>query len=163
VAGNRFAETHGLSHLQRGASTPLSLQERDEHVTALLADKGGVDSVSAVLQPQLVDYAQAVRLRDLAWSHIAQIGPLTKAGRRRAATDLYLQASARAQALAAQVGLGRAPAKVPSLQEYLSARLRNEQAASQDDNLDAGGDDGASDDSTAPRAADGDDDQRDDL
>jgi hypothetical protein len=163
MPANKAAETHGLSRWQGGKSTPLDIQARDEHVKNLLADKGGATECSAVLQPQLVDLAQAIQLRDAAWSFIAVVGPWTRAGRQRPATGLYLAASARAQALAAQVGLGRAPAKVPSLQEYLSARLAQQAEQPQANEHDAGTSDVAVDDSTAPRAADSDDDQRDDL
>ena len=86
---------------------------------AVLEDLGGRDEVSEVMRQLVEDFSAAVVLRNVAWQHIAAVGPLTKAGRRRAVVDLYLSASARAERLAKQIGTSRKPARVPTLQEYL--------------------------------------------
>jgi hypothetical protein len=118
---NRCAVTHGLSRFRGGLSTPLDLRQRDATAAAVLADKGGPTEVSAVVRPQVLDFAQAIQLRDAAWAHLAAVGPFTRAGRKRAAVDVYLAASARAQQLAAQIGLSRLARKVPTLDEALDA------------------------------------------
>src|SRR5258708_21712136 len=110
VVGTQAALVHRLSRLRGGPSTPLDVSAPDAQIADFVAHKGGDTNLPAVLRPQLLDLAQAIQLRDAAWAHIAAVGPLTKAGRQRAATGLYLQASARAQQLAQQVGLARVPA-----------------------------------------------------
>ena len=59
------------------------------------------------------------------FDHLAAVGPLSR-GRRRPVVDLYLQASARAERLAVQIGLRRAERRVPSLSEYLDGRGQEE-------------------------------------
>ncbi len=123
---NQAAETHGLSRLRRGPSTPLDIHARDEQVAVFVQDKGGDAEVSSVQKGQLVDLAQAIQLRDAAWGYIALVGPLTRAGRQRAAVGLYLAASQRVQQLAAQVGLARSAAPVQDAFDVLREYQRPE-------------------------------------
>ena len=74
---------------------------------AVLADLGGEEDVSEVA------------LRDLLSAHLAASGPLTKAGKRRAALDAWERASVRCERLAARIGTDRRPRQVPSLAEAL--------------------------------------------
>ena len=112
--GNVAALVHGGRRLQLGHETPLDEVRRIDLHDAVLTDLGGRAEVSAVLAELVADFAAAVVLRDVAYAHLAAVGPLTRAGRRRAVVDLYLQASARAERLAAQIGLRRVPKPAPS-------------------------------------------------
>ena len=82
---------------------------------------GGIPEPLIRLAQLVEDFGRAVVLRDLAFDHLAAVGPLSR-GRRRPVVDLYLQASARAEKLAAQIGLKRIERRVPSLTEYLENR-----------------------------------------
>ena len=124
--GNAAALVHGGRRLQLGHGTALDETRRLELRDSVLADLGGKTECSSVLCELVEDFAAAVVLRDTAFGHLAAVGPLTRAGRRRAAVDLYLQASQRAERLANQIGTGRTPARVPSLEEYLRARSEAE-------------------------------------
>ena len=120
VSGNTGALTHGARRLQVGAGTELDEANRTAIRDAVLSDLGGESEVSAVLYELCADFASAVVLRDLAWAHIAAVGPLTLKGRRRAVVSLYLEASARAERLAARIGLERKAAPVQSLEEAMA-------------------------------------------
>ncbi len=122
LPANEVALVHGGRRMQLGRGSPMDEARRVAIRDAVIADLGGADECSAVLIELAGDFASAVSLRDLAWAHIASVGPLTKAGRRRAATDLYLQASQRAERLASRIGTDRKPARVPTLQEFLQER-----------------------------------------
>lgn len=120
--GNEVALVHGMRQLRdrlADEGSPLDQPARIELRDRVLADLGGSPEVSAVLAALVDDFAAAVVLRDFAFSHLAAVGPLTRAGRRRAVVDLYLQASARAERLGGQIGTARRQAQVPSLAEYL--------------------------------------------
>ena len=108
LAGNEVALVHGVRQLQErqrhGWSSPLDDARRREILGAVLADLGGPEECSTVLREIVADFAAAVVLRDTAFGHLAVVGPLTRAGRRRAVVDLYLQASQRAERLANQIG-----------------------------------------------------------
>ena len=54
----------------------------------MLHDLGGDAKVSTVMRELVEDFSAAVVLRDLAFAHIREVGPLTKAGRRRATVSL---------------------------------------------------------------------------
>ncbi len=86
---------------------------------AVLADLGGEEDVSEVTMRLVEDFAFAVALRDLLSAHLAASGPLTKAGKRRAALDAWERASVRCERLAARIGTDRRPRQVPSLAEAL--------------------------------------------
>ena len=105
--GNSAGLIHGGRRLQLGCGTPLDESRRVELRDGVLADLGGPDEVSVVLGALVEDFASAVLLRETAWSHIAAVGPLTRAGRRRAVVGLYFLASGRVERLAAQIGLSR--------------------------------------------------------
>ncbi len=115
--------------MQLGRGTPLDRARLVAIRDAVLSDLGGEDEVSEVMRQLVQDFAAAVVLRDLAFAHIASVGPLTKAGRRRAVVALYLEASARAERLAARIGTERRATRVPSLQEYLSSKDSGTKAA----------------------------------
>ena len=116
---NEGALVHGGRRLQLGRGSPLDEARRVELRDVVVDDLGGRDDVSAVLFELVEDFSSACTLRDVAWQHLAAVGPLTRAGRRRAVVDLYLQSSQRAERLAARIGMERKPARVPSLSEYL--------------------------------------------
>jgi hypothetical protein len=90
--------------------------------TAVVEDQGGADECSEVQRALIADFAFAVTLRDLLAAHLAAVGPLTAAGKRRAALTSWQQASARVEALAGKIGLQRRAAPVPSLSQYLEQR-----------------------------------------
>ena len=113
--GNGAALVHGLSRPER--LDQIAVRELRD---AALVGLGG-EECSAVLQAQVDDFAQAVVLRDAAYAYLASVGPLTKAGRTRSVVGIYLQASARAERLASQIGLERKARPVPSLSEILAA------------------------------------------
>lgn len=119
LPGNEAVLVHGARRLQDGQETALQETRRVSLRDAVLEDLGGEENVSEVLSELVEDFASAVQLRDVAWAHIAAVGPLTKAGRRRAVVDLYLQASRRAEPLAKEIGTERREAPVPSLEEAL--------------------------------------------
>ena len=145
--GNVAALVHGGRRLQLGRGTSLDEARRVELRDAVLLDLGGQQECSSVLCELVQDFAAAVLLRDVAYAHLAAVGPLTRAGRRRAVVDLYLQASARAERLASQIGTARRPARVPSLHEYLAARADPppEHGLARDDDQSDTGDSGAQD------------------
>ena len=116
---NEAALVHGGRRLQLGRGSPLDEARRVELRDAVVEDLGGRDDVSTVLYELVEDFSAVCTLRDVAWQHLAAVGPLTRAGRRRAVVDLYLQSSQRAERLAARIGMERKPARVPSLSEYL--------------------------------------------
>ena len=120
LTGNEAALVHGGRRLQLGEGSPMDEACRVKLRDAVLADLGGRESVSVVMAELVEDFSGACVLRDLVWQHLAAVGPLTKAGRRRAAFDLYLQASQRAERLAARIGTDRVGATVPTITEVLS-------------------------------------------
>ena len=122
---NTAALVHGGRRFRDGMGTPLDEARRAEIVAAVISDLGGEDEISAVLRQLVADFGAACVLRNLAWAHIASVGPLTKAGRQRAVVDLYLKASARVERLAARIGTQRRAAPVPSLQEYLDRKTED--------------------------------------
>jgi hypothetical protein len=97
---------------------------------AVLSDLGGEETISEVLALLVDDFAFACTLRDLLAAHLMAVGPLTKRNAKRAAVDLWHRASARAEGLAKRIGTERRAAHVPSLDEYLKERER-EQAPDQ--------------------------------
>lgn len=121
LPGNVGALVHGGRRLLAGHGTPLDVEHRRELRDAVIADKGGFENVSAVLASLIDDFAAAVILRDTAYGHLETVGPLTRAGRKRAVVDLYLAASARADRLANQIGLDRVQRRVPSLAEAMKS------------------------------------------
>ena len=120
--GNTAALIHGGRRMQLGPGAARDKAERVALRDLVLQDLGGETEVSAVMRELVEDFAGAVVLRDLAYSHIAANGPLTKAGRRRAVVGLYLEASGRVERLAARIGTRRRPARIPSLAEHLGAK-----------------------------------------
>ena len=121
MPGNTAALAHGARKLARGRETALDTARRLEVCDAVFADLGGREGISTTLAELVEDFGRAVVLRDLAFDHLAAVGPLSR-GRRRPVVDLYLQASARAEKLATQIGLKRSEKRVPSLTEYLQGR-----------------------------------------
>ena len=119
LPSNEAALIHGARRAELNRATPVDLAERDRLIADVIGDKG--DDISAVLQKQITDYAAACVIRDLALAHVAAVGVFTRAGKQRAAVNLYFQASGRAERLAAQVGLGRVERQVPSAHDILSA------------------------------------------
>ena len=120
LAGNEEALIHGGRRLQTGGETAMNEADRVALRDLVFSDLGGSENISAVMREMVEDFARAVVLRDLIWKHLACVGPLTSAGRRRAAFDLYLQASQRAERLAARIGTDRVGATVPTITEVLS-------------------------------------------
>ena len=120
LTGNEAALIHGGRRLQTGGETAMNEADRVALRDLVLSDLGGSENVSTVMRELVEDFARAVILRDLIWEHIAVAGPLTKAGRRRAAFDIYMQASQRAERLAARIGTDRVGATVPTITEVLS-------------------------------------------
>lgn len=120
LAGNEEALIHGGRRLQTGGETAMNESDRVALRDLVLSDLGGSENVSTVMRELVEDFARAVILRDLIWEHIAVAGPLTKAGRRRAAFDIYMQASQRAERLAARIGNDKVGTTVPSIAEVLS-------------------------------------------
>ena len=119
LRGTKSALVHGGRQFVEGNGTALDEARRTEIEVNVLEDLGGTDEVSEVMRSLVADFAGAVVLRDLVFAHLRAKGPLTKAGRRRACTSLYFDASARAERLAKQIGVSRKPARVQSLQEVL--------------------------------------------
>jgi len=122
LPANEGALTHGGRRLQTGNGSRLDEVNRTSIRDAVLADLGGESEVSTVLYELCEDFAAACVLRNLAWAHIAAVGPLTLKGRRRAVVSLYLEASGRAERLASRIGLERKAPPGPSLTEYLKGR-----------------------------------------
>lgn len=120
--GNEKRLDHGLRRRQRGSGAALDVARRVALRDAVIADLGGADSVSAVLNELVTDFANACTLRDVCFGHLALVGPTTSAGRRRSIVSLYLEASHRAASLAGAIGTSRKPARVPSLDQYLTER-----------------------------------------
>ena len=92
-------------------------------------DLGGSDAVSGVMSALVADFAFAVVLRDLLAAHLAATGPLTRAGKKKAAYTTWLQASQRVEGLARQIGTGRKAAKIQSVEEFVrerAAKVRRE-------------------------------------
>ena len=129
---NTVALVHGGRRMQLGRGTPLDEAERVAIRDAVLSDLGGEDEVSEVMRQLVQDFAGAVVLRDLVFSHLAATGPLTKAGRRRASVELYFSASARAERLAKQIGTDRKAATV-TLADYLDSRSADDGKAADDE------------------------------
>ena len=121
MPGNTAALVHGGRRFELGRETVLDTARRIEVCDGVFADLGGRDSLATTLVELVEDFGRAVVLRDLAFDHLAAVGPLSR-GRRRPVVDLYLHASARAEKLAAQIGLKRSERRVPSLTEYLEGR-----------------------------------------
>ncbi len=119
MKGNEAALKHGGRRFAAGAGTPLDeavvVQLRD----SVLADVGGQDAVSAITAELVYDFARACCLRDLAWQHIAAVGPFTKSGKRRAVVALWMEASARVERLGKTIGLERRAISVPTLEEVM--------------------------------------------
>jgi hypothetical protein len=120
LPGNAAALTLGLGGHGLGAERQLDRVARLELRDAVLSDLGGEGEVSAVMRVLVDDFAQAVVLRDAAYAYLGSVGPLTKAGRQRAVVGLYLQASARAEKLAALIGTSRRAKPLPSLSEIMA-------------------------------------------
>jgi hypothetical protein len=130
LPGNVSALIHGGRRFVDGRS-PMDQAQAAEIRRAVVEDLGGEGACSEVMLRLVDDFAFAVTLRDLLAQHLAAVGPLTRRNQKRAALDAWHRASARAEALAAKVGLERRAAPVPSLSEYLEQRQREaEQAAS---------------------------------
>ena len=113
---------HGGRRMQLSGGSPLDEARRVAIRDHVLEDIGGAAECSQVLYELVSDFAAACVLRDLCWRHIAAVGPMTSKGRRRAAVSLYLEASARAERLAARIGVDRKAAPVPTLAQYLESR-----------------------------------------
>ena len=94
---------------------------------AVTEDLGGAAELSEVQRALVADIAFAIVLRDLLSAHLAAVGPLTAAGKRRAALTSWQQASARVEALAGKIGLGRRGKPLPSLSDYIEQRQREAQ------------------------------------
>ena len=121
LRGNTMAVVHGVRQVALGRDTVLDTARRLEIRDAVFADLGGREQVSTTRAELVEDFARAVVLRDVAYDHLAAVGPLSR-GRRRAVLDVYLQSSARAEKLACQIGLTRRARQVPSLDDYLDSR-----------------------------------------
>ena len=80
---------------------------------------GGGEHVTAVMAPLVDDFAFAVVERALVAAHLAAVGPLTKAGKRRRAFDLWCKWPARVEALAVKIGLERRAVPTDSLAEAI--------------------------------------------
>ena len=117
LPGNTAA--HGVRQVATALDTTRRLEIRD----AVFADLGGRDRVSTTLAELVEDFARTVVLCDLAFDHLAAVGPLAR-GKRRAVVDLYLQSSARAERLATRIGLHRRERSV-SLDRYLADRYED--------------------------------------
>ncbi len=128
LPANEGALIHGGRRMQTGKASPLDEAHRVAIRDAVLEDLGGDDQVGEVMRQLVEDFAGAVVLRDLSFSHLAAVGPLTLKGRRRAVVGLYMEASARAERLATRIGTDRKPARVPSLQEYLNNKPADDES-----------------------------------
>lgn len=95
----------------------------------MLADLGGEEHVSEVMAQLVEDFAFAAVLRDLLSAYLAASGPLTRAGKRRAALGAWHRASSRVEALARRIGTDRVPAEAESVEEYVSRKSREARAA----------------------------------
>ena len=120
LSENEAALTHGGRRLQTGEGSVMNEADRVALRDLVLSDLGGPESISAVMRELVEDFCRAVILRDVVWGHLAVVGPLTKAGRRRASFDLYLQASQRAERLAKCIGTDKVGAALPTVAEVLS-------------------------------------------
>ena len=118
--GNEHALVHGGRRLELGRETGLIAQRRFEVRDALLVDAGGADEVSTAKRAVVETLSEAIVLRETLWAHLEAVGPLTKAGRRRAAVDLWLAASGRVERLAAAVGLERRAKAVQSATDIIA-------------------------------------------
>jgi hypothetical protein len=121
VSGNAAALLHGVRNVALGRETVVDTTRRLEIRDAVFRDLGGRDRVSTTLAELVEDFARAVVLRDLAFDHLAAVGPLSR-GRRRAVVGLYFEASARAEKLAVHIGLTRRERRVPSPADYLEGQ-----------------------------------------
>jgi len=136
-------QVHGAKALASGRGTPVDQARMAAIEQAVTEDLGGADELSEVQRALIADCAFAIVLRDLLSAHLAAVGPLTKAGKRRAALTSWQQASARVEALAGKIGLERRAAPTPSLADYIEQRQREaEQAASATEAAADAGDDG---------------------
>ena len=61
----------------------------------------------------------AVVVAETLEQHLMAVGPTTKAGRRRAAFDMWLAVTGRVERLAQAIGLERRQRSVPSAHEYV--------------------------------------------
>ena len=123
LPSNTASLVHGGRRLQLGQGSALDVQQRLAKRDRYLADLGGPTEVSATKADLLELATQAVQLADVMWAHIEAVGPLTKAGRRRAAVDLYLAASGRAERLLMQLGLERRTRQIEDPLTYLQDRM----------------------------------------
>ena len=119
LPGNTKALVHGGRRFMEGSGTALDEARRTQIEANVLEDLGGVDKVSEVQRRLVADFAGAVVLRELVFAHLQATGPLTKAGRRRACTTLYFDASARVERLAKLIGTQRRAGRIPTLDEVL--------------------------------------------
>lgn len=101
----------------------------------------GLDDAPAAARSAIAGLVQALIIRDSAYRRVVEDGgPLTSKGRTRRAAKVQESYDRRVEAWVRRLGIDREPAPVPSLQEYLDARV-----------AEAGGDDGAD---TRPVSAD---------
>lgn len=87
----------------------MDLKRMADIRAAVVEDLGGDAEISAVMSALVEDFSFAVVLRDLLSAHLGATGPLTRAGKKKAAYTTWLQASARVEGLARQIGLHRRP------------------------------------------------------
>ena len=76
---------HGARRLTSGRGTPVDRARMVQIQATVVEDLGGEGAVSVAMATFVDDFAFAVVLRDLLAAHLAAVGPLTKAGKRRAA------------------------------------------------------------------------------
>lgn len=120
---NRGRETHGGRALQLGRETEDQRSRREEIRDQIRNDLGGAEAAPSAVTKGLVDrLSEALVLAEHCWGVIEASGPLTKAGRRRAVVDLWLQATGTVGRLSSTIGQERRTRQVPSLDEYLNQR-----------------------------------------
>jgi hypothetical protein len=119
----KFRKNHTVNLIHGGRARPLlaDQQRRDEIFHAVQADPS-----RTILAQFEKDYADACVMRDILARYLTTAGPMTEAGRRRAALDAYLAASARTERLSlAILEARRAVDEHPHHDGLASVRIRS--------------------------------------
>jgi hypothetical protein len=123
LKGNQLAFKHGVRRWQTTGTLPDDLRVSvDEFKQQLIADRGGVDTLTAVeagYLRRLVDIETILRLLT---NDLSARGLFTQKGRVRNTVTKWFEALNTWDRFAQRVGVERKPRSVPTLAEYLASR-----------------------------------------
>jgi hypothetical protein len=121
---NKAAEVHGVVTAERRGLTPEMVRTLAEFRSAVLADLGGAENLSAIERAYVESLVSTASIIEMLAAYLRANGPLTARGRQRTSVATMLAAISTFDKLSARLGLERRkkPASLTTIEDYMNSR-----------------------------------------